>query len=233
MVRLINIMVPLAKQNDVMICLMKLTSHPFIYRLTTFTTLDEKAHFSCKAKDKYIPHIVNQLESIGCGVSYGSIDVVLLLLSKPAINNVHNRHSYRNLPRVTAKDPIPESSKLTIDEVATIIDDGNNLEFAYIGQLICASIISAIGLLSNNSTSILAAMLISPLMGPILSIAFGLTTCDQKTLGTGVRNEVVGIAISLSIGFVAGLIASVYFPPTFRSFEMTSRGQGIVFSLSS
>lgn len=63
-------------------------------------------------------------------------------------------------------------------------------------------------------------------MGPILSMTFGLATMKMNIVMRGFRNEMIGIVVSLVVGFTMGLIASQIYDPDFRSSEMMSRGTG-------
>ena len=50
-------------------------------------------------------------------------------------------------------------------------------------------------------------MLISPLMGPILAATFGAVIKDHKLQYWGLANEIIGIFLCISVGFVFGLIS--------------------------
>src|SRR5690606_7511202 len=70
--------------------------------------------------------------------------------------------------------------------------------------LACAIFIACIGLNVNSTAVIIGAMLISPLMGPIVGSGFALATYDFSLLKRSLRN--------LLIATIAGLIVScVYF----------------------
>ena len=62
-------------------------------------------------------------------------------------------------------------------------------------------------------------------MGPILSMTYGLAVMKKHIVIRGIRNEVVGVLISLSVGFIMGLVSSHVYGPNYRSGEMKSRGQ--------
>lgn len=49
-------------------------------------------------------------------------------------------------------------------------------------------------------------MLISPLMGPILAGTFGTVIHDRKLQLMGVRNELVGLSLTILVGYIIGLI---------------------------
>ena len=63
--------------------------------------------------------------------------------------------------------------------------------------LICSIFIASIGLNLNSTAVIIGAMLISPLMGPILGIGFSVGTNDWETLKSALKNFGVMVGVSL------------------------------------
>ena len=61
-----------------------------------------------------------------------------------------------------------------MDEIQELIEDGNHLTFDFLALMTVASVIAAAGLVGDNVVFVIASMLVSPLMGPILSMTFGL-----------------------------------------------------------
>jgi len=49
-------------------------------------------------------------------------------------------------------------------------------------QLESCSSLAALGLVENNAPNIVAAMLVSPLMGPVMSITFGAIISDRELM---------------------------------------------------
>lgn len=85
-------------------------------------------------------------------------------------------------------------------------DVQNNISFkgANLWILACAILIASIGLNVNSTAVIIGAMLISPLMGPIVGSGFALATYDFSLLKRSAKN--------LFIATIAGLIVScIYF----------------------
>ena len=83
-------------------------------------------------------------------------------------------------------------------------------------------------------------MLISPLMGPLLSITYGLACADFKMICIGLVSEILGIALTFSVGLVSGIllapVAPEYHWPTS---SMKERGDpralytGVIFAIAS
>ena len=63
--------------------------------------------------------------------------------------------------------------------------------------LICSIIIASVGLNVNSAAAIIGAMLISPLMGPILGVGLAIGTNDWKMLSRSIKGLSVAVIVSL------------------------------------
>lgn len=68
-----------------------------------------------------------------------------------------------------------------------------------------SSILAAFGLIEDSTVFLSASMLISPLMGPIIAATFGTVIKDRSLQWLGVRNELIGLSVATTIGFVFGM----------------------------
>ena len=86
-----------------------------------------------------------------------------------------------------------------IDKEGTIIyiKREKRLRGANVWLLICSIMIATLGLDLNSPAIIIGAMLISPLMAPILGIGLAIGTNDKETLFISVKNFFVAIGIAL------------------------------------
>ena len=76
-----------------------------------------------------------------------------------------------------------------------------NLEFFVL--LIISTVIATVGLIENSAATVIGAMIIAPLMDPIVSLAFGLSTHNIKLI----RQSLILITLGASIVvFTSGLI---------------------------
>ena len=83
-----------------------------------------------------------------------------------------------------------------------------------------STLIAAFGLVMNSTAVVIGAMLVAPLMTPILGLGLGLVRGDTHLIGLALRAEVLGVAVSLFAGATMGLILPTGFEPTS---EMLSR----------
>ncbi|HQV38003.1 MAG: DUF389 domain-containing protein [Flavobacteriales bacterium] len=64
--------------------------------------------------------------------------------------------------------------------------------------LVCAILIASVGLNVNSTAVVIGAMLISPLMGPIMGVGAGLGVLDLRLVRRSLKN--IGFAVVVSIG---------------------------------
>ena len=90
-------------------------------------------------------------------------------------------------------------SKVLEDVTSNISFRGSNLWI-----LACAIVVASVGLNVNSTAVIIGAMLISPLMGPIIGAGFGLGIYDFNLLQRSLKNLLVATAVGL-------LVSTIYF----------------------
>ncbi|CAM9733915.1 unnamed protein product, partial [Choristocarpus tenellus] len=84
------------------------------------------------------------------------------------------------------------ASQIRVEQVTEEIRIGSSLTFDYIMFLIISCTIAAIGLGTNNMVVVVAAMLVSPIMGPVLAFTFGTNVRDWDLTKQGFLVEVCG-----------------------------------------
>lgn len=85
--------------------------------------------------------------------------------------------------------------------------------------LICSIFIASVGLNANSTAVVIGAMLISPLMGPILGIGMSLAINDIDTLRRSLKNFAVMVVLSVLTAYLFFLI----FPLKVESSELLAR----------
>ena len=95
-------------------------------------------------------------------------------------------------------------ARLMVHQVVASIRAATTLSFDFLLLLCLASMLAAFGLLENSAVIIVASMLVSPLMNPILGIVFGLSVREHSLWRQGLRNALIGLFICISCGFIIG-----------------------------
>ncbi len=105
------------------------------------------------------------------------------------------RNSLKNL-RIRGKEPnIPE------DHLADGLFQGVfNQNFTIL--LALATAIATFGLLSNSTATIIGAMIVAPLMIPIISLTYALLILNPRLIGYSLAKLIFGIALTISIAFI-------------------------------
>ena len=104
-------------------------------------------------------------------------------------------------------------------DVITQITDGINFQGANLWILICAIFIASLGLNVNSTAVIIGAMLISPLMGPIIGMGLAIGIADLDLFKQSIKNYLLSTFISV-------VTATIYFtlsPITDAQSELLAR----------
>ncbi|XP_015791874.1 uncharacterized protein LOC107368544 isoform X2 [Tetranychus urticae] len=122
------------------------------------------------------------------------------------------------------------TARLTVAQVVASVQSNSELTFDFVCYVLCAAWLAALGLMESDVVTLVASMLVSPLMGPVMAMTFGLIVRDQQLRNLGVRNAIIGFALTIVFGFFYGCIvlnfAHEYNPTTvWPSQAMRSRGQ--------
>lgn len=89
------------------------------------------------------------------------------------------------------------------------IREGVSFKGTDIMILVLAILIASLGLNTNSTAVIIGAMLISPLMGPIIGIGLGVGICDFKLIKRALRNLVMTAGFSIFASTLYFLISPV------------------------
>lgn len=97
-------------------------------------------------------------------------------------------------------------SKERAQAVVEEIYYGSIPKFSFYALLLTSSLIASIGLILNSTAVIIGAMLVSPLMTPILGIALALVRGETGLLGKALLAEFAGIFLAVAIAALFGLL---------------------------
>ncbi|TYP98074.1 putative hydrophobic protein (TIGR00271 family) [Tenacibaculum adriaticum] len=109
------------------------------------------------------------------------------------------------------------------DQEATIkaIEQDIPLKGATSWILVCSIFIASIGLNANSTAVVIGAMLISPLMGPILGVGLSIAINDIDTL----RKSLVNLLVMITLSLLTAFLFFVLFPLKEDTSELLGRVQ--------
>ncbi|MHA2229563.1 MAG: DUF389 domain-containing protein [Candidatus Thorarchaeota archaeon] len=103
---------------------------------------------------------------------------------------------------------------LAVEEIYDNVKAQTALSFDFIAFIILAAVMAGFGLIQNNITVIVASMLLSPLMGPMLGVAFGYVVRDWNLAAKGTKNEFIALGLSFTVGVVMAILMPILQDPT-------------------
>ncbi|MFV0392372.1 MAG: DUF389 domain-containing protein [Paludibacteraceae bacterium] len=85
----------------------------------------------------------------------------------------------------------------SFDKIQSDVEKGIVFKGTNLWILICAILVASVGLNMNSTAVIIGAMLISPLMGPINGMGYGLATYDFLLFKRSIKNYIFAVVVSL------------------------------------
>eukprot|EP00192_Tetraselmis_astigmatica_P002986 CAMPEP_0117685232 /NCGR_PEP_ID=MMETSP0804-20121206/21615_1 /TAXON_ID=1074897 /ORGANISM="Tetraselmis astigmatica, Strain CCMP880" /LENGTH=537 /DNA_ID=CAMNT_0005496461 /DNA_START=195 /DNA_END=1809 /DNA_ORIENTATION=- len=145
-------------------------------------------------------YILHELDKIGCGSAYGRIALTPVEVLKPlpkARIYATSEDDDKAVSDACGEKKVPDETtvgaRLAIEEIYSDVQANSTITFDYMAFIVIGSMIAGLGLATNNTVMILASMLVSPLMGPILAFTFGSVVKDRSLVMEGVKMELVGV----------------------------------------
>lgn len=105
------------------------------------------------------------------------------------------------------------ASEERFKELFTALRDDARLDSTYIVLMVLSTMLATVGLYLNSASVIIGAMLLAPLMAPIISLAMGLLRYEQKLFKQSSLTVLTGIMVALITSFLLTLL-SPYQPLT-------------------
>jgi uncharacterized hydrophobic protein (TIGR00341 family) len=108
------------------------------------------------------------------------------------------------------KEPEEKSiGRISREELYADVSSGSELNTVYIGLVLLSTLVAGVGLVRDDVAVIIGAMVIAPLLGPNVSMALSVTLGDMDLGWQSLKTNVAGLAASLALAFVMGLVMQV------------------------
>ena len=119
-------------------------------------------------------------------------------------------NSHNKLPNISLLFKQWRMNKASLIDQSVVLKDiylEVDISAGYFLMLTLANLIALNGLIQNSTAVIIGAMLISPLMGPILSFGFAFTTGNQVIWRSSVRKIVVSVVLTIIVALVVTFLS--------------------------
>ena len=105
------------------------------------------------------------------------------------------------------------------------ISEGVRFNFNYCCLLMIASVVAGLGLAIDSSSTVVSSMLLSPIMGPVIGMSYGVIIMDVPLIKRSALVECVSILLCLVFGAIIGLCTmNMEIAESWPTSEMMSRG---------
>ncbi|MFX1442961.1 MAG: TIGR00341 family protein [Promethearchaeota archaeon] len=149
-----------------------------------------------RQKRTAVPGLIYKLNDIGVGIDFGIIDILPLEATIPKLE--------KDVTPDIEEEKTPK--RITLEEIRNNIDEGTRPDLNYLIFIILSAIVAGAGLVLNSPAVVIASMILSPLMGPILGFSFGIMTRDDNMIKHSTIAQFLGIIISICSGIFLGVI---------------------------
>jgi uncharacterized hydrophobic protein (TIGR00271 family) len=120
------------------------------------------------------------------------------------------------------KKRLPLTNHATKEEfkwLFTILRENSKLNSSYLVLMALSTLIAAFGLFGNSSPVIIGAMILAPLMSPIISLSMGVLRQDQKLI----KDSLMTIAFGLLVGYAFAVLITWITPLKTPNSEIIAR----------
>lgn len=125
----------------------------------------------------------------------------------------------KSLPDEDSKRFSLSSVTVSREVIWNEVQKGARLDLNFLILTVLSTITAAIGLLTDNVAVVIGAMVIAPLLGPNLALAFATAIGDRTLMGRALGTNLVGVGLALALSFLIGAI----WTGDLSSPELTSR----------
>ena len=142
--------------------------------------------------------------------------VVVIVRASSPIRNRFNGFVEGSIERL-----VPQIDRDNRISLVDRVQSSSNWDFDFFALMVLSTVIAAIGLEQNSAAVVIGAMLVAPLMTPLLGLGLALVQGNPVLAKISLRSVILGLGVSLMVGFLTGLLTPGFEEPTR---EMLGRG---------
>ena len=115
---------------------------------------------------------------------------------------------------------IPQLNRDERIELSERLYEGSRCSFDYVALMVLATTIAALGLIQNSTAVVVGAMLVAPLMTPIIGAGLGVVQGNAMLVRLAGKSICIGFLVAIVTGFLIGFLA----PGVALTDELMGRG---------
>jgi uncharacterized hydrophobic protein (TIGR00341 family) len=98
------------------------------------------------------------------------------------------------------------SAAVTREELYSQIEKGARIDSNYLLLTVLSTVVAAIGLIEDNVAVVVGAMVIAPLLGPLIALSFGSSLGDGKLLLSALKTGLTGLGLAFLVSLFIGMV---------------------------
>jgi uncharacterized hydrophobic protein (TIGR00271 family) len=118
---------------------------------------------------------------------------------------------------------VPQLNREQRIELFENVRASSQWNFDFVTMTCLSTLIAALGLIDDSVPVVIGAMLVAPLMTPIVAIGLGLAQENRQLIRSSVKTVSMGFATAFCIGLLTGLVAFLFDSDAVATNEMASR----------
>ena len=114
-----------------------------------------------------------------------------------------------NEVRLWVQSRVPQMNREQRVKLVDRLNLNSNFDFDFVALIVLSTLIAALGLVQNSGAVVIGAMLVAPLMTPLVGIGFSLVQGNERLVQVSVRSVLLGFAVAFSMGLILGLFLNI------------------------
>jgi uncharacterized hydrophobic protein (TIGR00341 family) len=94
----------------------------------------------------------------------------------------------------------------TREELYSQVEKGARLDSNFLLLTMLSTVVAAIGLIEDNVAVVVGAMVIAPLLGPNIALAFGTSLGDGQLAWQALKTSLAGLSLAFTLSFGIGIV---------------------------
>ncbi len=108
--------------------------------------------------------------------------------------------------RARVESVVPQLDRQQRISLVERIQNNSHWNFDFVALIFLSTLIASLGLIQNSPAVVIGAMLVAPLMTPIVAIGLGLAQSNIRLIDSAAKTVTYGFATALMVGLLAGFL---------------------------
>ena len=111
-----------------------------------------------------------------------------------------------NEVRLWVRSRVPQMKREQRVKLVDGLNSSSSFNFDFVALIVLSTMIAALGLVQNSGAVVIGAMLVAPLMTPLVGIGFSLVQGNERLVRISLRSVIYGFAVAFAVGVMLGLM---------------------------